>query len=109
MEPRYMLDTNICIYIRQSRPEEVFTSYDRRNIKIDSWLEQYRARGAMEAALERMQRLFGKTEVPWGQVNVTIRGGTFPMDGTGLYDVLHPDDGPEQSNGQILDNDGWGT
>ena len=24
------------------------------------------------------------------------------MDGTGLYDVLHPDDGPEQSNGQIF-------
>ena len=43
-----------------------------------------------------------------GQVNVAIRGGTFPMDGTGLYDVLHPDDGPEQSNGQIFDNDGWG-
>ena len=30
------------------------------------------------------------------------------MDGTGLYDVLHPDEGPEQSNGQIFDNDGWG-
>jgi acyl-homoserine lactone acylase PvdQ len=30
------------------------------------------------------------------------------MDGTGLYDVLHPDYGPEQSNGQIFDNDGWG-
>ena len=85
-----------------------FTGYDRRNIWIDSWLEQYRARRALEAALDRMQRLFGKTEIPWGQVNVTIRGGTFPMDGTGLYDVLHPDDGPEQSNGQIFDNDGWG-
>ena len=23
MEPRYLLDTNICIYIRQKRPEEV--------------------------------------------------------------------------------------
>ena len=55
-----------------------------------------------------MQRLFGTTEVPWGQVNVTVRGGTFPMDGTGLYDVLHPDDGPEQDSGQIFDNDGWG-
>ena len=55
-----------------------------------------------------MQRLFGKTEVPWGEVNVTVRGGTFPMDGTGLYDVLHPDDGPGQSNGQIFDNGGWG-
>jgi acyl-homoserine-lactone acylase len=85
-----------------------FTSYNRRKINIDSWLEQYRARRALEAGLERMQTLFGKTEVPWGQVNVTIRGGTFPMDGTGLYDVLHPDDGPEQSNGQIFDNDGWG-
>jgi hypothetical protein len=30
------------------------------------------------------------------------------MDGTGLCDVLHPDEGPEQSNGQIFDNDGWG-
>jgi acyl-homoserine-lactone acylase len=85
-----------------------FNKYTRRNIKIDSWLEQHRARRALEAALERMQKLFGNTEVPWGQVNVTIRGGTFPMDGTGLYDVLHPDDGPGQSNGQIFDNDGWG-
>jgi tRNA(fMet)-specific endonuclease VapC len=23
MEPRYLLDTNICIYIRQKRPEQV--------------------------------------------------------------------------------------
>lgn len=85
-----------------------FTGYNRRNIKIDSWFEQRRARRALEAALERMQKLFGKTEVPWGQVNVTVRGGTFPMDGTGLFDVLHPDGGTEQSNGQIFDNDGWG-
>ena len=85
-----------------------FTSYNRRNIKINSWLEQYRARRAFEVGLEQMQRLFGKTEVPWGQVNVTVRGGTFPMDGAGLYDILHPDDGPEQSNGQIFDNNGWG-
>ncbi len=85
-----------------------FTSYDRRSIKIHSWLEQYRARRAFETGLEQMQKLFGKTEVPWGQVNVTVRGGTFPMDGTGLFDVLHPDDGPEQSNGQIFDNNGWG-
>jgi acyl-homoserine-lactone acylase len=85
-----------------------FTGYGRRNIRIDSWLEQYRARRAFEAGLERMQKLFGRTEVPWGEVDVTIRGGTFPMDGTGLYDVLHPDDGTEQANGQIFDNDGWG-
>lgn len=85
-----------------------FTLYTRHDINIDSWLEQRRARRALETALERMQKLFGNTEVPWGQVNVTIRGGSFPMDGTGLYDVLHPDAGPEQSNGQIFDNEGWG-
>jgi acyl-homoserine lactone acylase PvdQ len=85
-----------------------FNSYGRRNIRMYSWLEQRRARRALELALERMQKLFGKTEVPWGQLNVTIRGGTFPMDGTGLYDVLHPDDGPEQTNGQIFDNGEWG-
>ncbi len=30
------------------------------------------------------------------------------MDGTALYDVLHPDEGPEQDNGQMYWNDGWG-
>jgi len=29
MEPRYMLDTNICIYIRQKRPEEVLRRFRR--------------------------------------------------------------------------------
>ncbi len=27
MEPRYLLDTNICIYIRQDRPEEVLRRF----------------------------------------------------------------------------------
>ena len=27
MEPRYLLDTNICIYIRQSRPEQVLRRF----------------------------------------------------------------------------------
>lgn len=27
MEPRYLLDTNICIYIRQKRPEEVLRRF----------------------------------------------------------------------------------
>ena len=85
-----------------------FTGYARRHINIHSWLERYRARRALEAALGRMEKLFGKTEVPWGQVNVTIRGGMFPMDGNGLYEVLHPDFGVGQSSGQIFDNDGWG-
>ena len=30
------------------------------------------------------------------------------MDGTGLYDVLHPDEGVEQENGEMYCNDGWG-
>src|ERR1700726_4263628 len=29
MEPRYLLDTNICIYIRQSRPERVLRRFRR--------------------------------------------------------------------------------
>ncbi len=29
MEPRYLLDTNICIYIRQSKPEEVLRRFRR--------------------------------------------------------------------------------
>lgn len=29
MEPRYLLDTNICIYIRQKRPEGVFRRFQR--------------------------------------------------------------------------------
>ena len=27
MEPRYLLDTNICIYIRQNRPEKVLRRF----------------------------------------------------------------------------------
>ena len=27
MEPRYLLDTNICIYIRQKRPEQVLRRF----------------------------------------------------------------------------------
>ena len=44
----------------------------------------------------------------WGDINVVVRGGKFPMDGTGLYDVLHPDEGVEQENGEMDCNDGWG-
>jgi acyl-homoserine lactone acylase PvdQ len=85
-----------------------FTRYDRRNINIYSWLERYRARRAFGAALDQIEKLFGRTEVPWGEINVTVRGGIFPMDGNGLYDVLHPDEGVPQRKGRIFDNDGWG-
>ena len=29
MEPRYLLDTNICIYIRQKRPDEVLCRFQK--------------------------------------------------------------------------------
>lgn len=29
MEPRYLLDTNICIYIRQKRPDEVLRRFQK--------------------------------------------------------------------------------
>jgi acyl-homoserine lactone acylase PvdQ len=37
-----------------------------------------------------------------------VRGGTYPLGGTGLYGVLHPDEGIDEPNGQIHCNDGWG-
>jgi acyl-homoserine-lactone acylase len=85
-----------------------FIRYDRRSIDVHSWRERYRARRAFEAALDQIEKIFGRTEVPWGEINVTVRGGIFPMDGNGLYDVLHPDEGVPQSKGQIFDNNGWG-
>jgi acyl-homoserine lactone acylase PvdQ len=70
-----------------------FIGYSRKKININSLEEQVLARRALEVAVTRIQKDFGKTEVPWGEVNLAMRGGTFPMDGTGLYDVLHPDAG----------------
>ena len=63
---------------------------------------------ALENAVAHIESKYGKPEVPWGDINVVSRGGTFPLGGTGLYEVLHPDEGPEQDNGQIYCNDGWG-
>jgi acyl-homoserine lactone acylase PvdQ len=85
-----------------------FIGYSRKQININSLEEQVLARRALEVAVTRIQKNFGKTEVPWGEVNLAMRGGTFPMDGTGLYDVLHPDAGSAQDNGLIYSNDGWG-
>jgi len=85
-----------------------FIHYGRRKIDLNSADEQDAARQAFEAAVARIRKRFGKSEVRWGDVNVVVRGGKFPLDGTGLYDVLHPDEGPEQENGQMYCNDGWG-
>jgi acyl-homoserine lactone acylase PvdQ len=61
-------------------------------------------------AIERLSKKFGRVEIPWGQINVLVRGGVFPMDGVSveLFGVLHPDEGPEQDDGRIFCNDGWG-
>jgi penicillin amidase len=85
-----------------------FTGYSRRKINIDSSAEKSMARRAFEAGLDEMQKRFGKTEIPCGDLNIVERGGTFPVAGTGLFDVLHPDDGPVEADGRIHDNDGWG-
>jgi len=85
-----------------------FLKQSRKKINIYSREEQQLARKAFDEAIARIEKHFGKAEVPWGEVNVVVRGGKFPVDGTGLYDVLHPDKGPEQANGQIYSSDGWG-
>jgi acyl-homoserine-lactone acylase len=85
-----------------------FLAHSRYNIKIDSLEEQKMALDALAEAIRRIDTHFGKTDVPWGNVNVLERGGTFPMDGTGIFDVLHVDDGPDQLDGTIHCNDGWG-
>lgn len=87
---------------------ERFTGSHRGSIDIDAAGEQEKAWRALEEAVNRLQAKFGTAEVPWGKINVVVRGGRFPLDGTGLFDVLHPDDGPEEPDGQIHSNDGWG-
>jgi acyl-homoserine lactone acylase PvdQ len=86
-----------------------FMNYRRQEkVDINSPEEQRMALDALEKAVAHIERTYGKSEVLWGDINVVSRGGTFPMDGTGLYDVLHPDEGVEQDNGQFDCNDGWG-
>jgi len=85
-----------------------FLHYGRRKVDLDSPEEQDRARRAFEHAVAHIDKQFGKSDVRWGDINVVVRGGKFPMDGTGLYDVLHPDEGPEQENGEMHCDDGWG-
>ncbi|HXI39657.1 MAG TPA: penicillin acylase family protein [Bryobacteraceae bacterium] len=85
-----------------------FVHYGRKKIDLASLEEQDHARQAFEHAVAHIGKQFGNSEVQWGNINVLVRGGTFPMDGTALYDVLHPDEGPEQENGQMYCNDGWG-
>jgi acyl-homoserine lactone acylase PvdQ len=84
-----------------------FVGPSRYEIPIESTEEQNMALAALKQAIEQIQAHFGKADIAWGEVNVVNRGGKFPIGGTGLFDVLHPDYGMEQDNGQIYDNDGW--
>jgi acyl-homoserine lactone acylase PvdQ len=93
------------LYARQFRR---FLSHARRKIDLDSPEEHKMALAALKQALGQIEKQFGQSEVRWGEVNVALRGGTFPIDGEALYDVLHRDEGEEQANGRIHCNDGWG-
>jgi tRNA(fMet)-specific endonuclease VapC len=65
MEPRYLLDTNICIYIRQRKPEEVLRRFRRLRpgeaaLSVITYGElQYGAAKSAQriAALERLREL----------------------------------------------------
>ncbi|MGA2072122.1 MAG: penicillin acylase family protein [Terriglobia bacterium] len=85
-----------------------FLAYSRYKIDLDSPDEQAMALKALGEGIRRNRKDFGKAEVPWGKVNIVERGGTFPMDGSGVFDVLHPDDGPQAEDGTIHCDDGWG-
>jgi acyl-homoserine lactone acylase PvdQ len=85
-----------------------FVSYSRRKIDLNSPEEQKMALRALEEAVNRIRTRYGKAETPWGEINVVVRGGTFPLEGTDLFGVLHPDEGVEQEDGRIHCNDGWG-
>jgi acyl-homoserine-lactone acylase len=80
----------------------------RRRININARAEQRMAGQALVKAAEQIRKGFGKPEVPWGDINSVVRGGTFPLDGTGVFDVLHPDLGAKREDGRIHCDDGWG-
>ncbi len=87
-----------------------FVAYERGSIDIHSKEEQDMAWHAFEEGMDALEKKFGSMHVPWGKINVVVHNGVFPMDGTSveLFGVLHPDEGPEQDDGRIFCNDGWG-
>jgi acyl-homoserine-lactone acylase len=86
-----------------------FSSYRRNRIDIHSHLEQYFAWWAFERAVRHMENLYGKRDVPWGEVNGVLRGTWMPLGGTADFDVLHPDTGHESHDGRLYCNEGWGN
>ena len=86
-----------------------FTSYGRRGlIDTHSPTEQRQALEALKTAIKTIQKKFGSSQIPWGKINLVERGGTFPLGGEAIFNVLHPDEGVEQDDGTIHCNDGWG-
>ena len=87
-----------------------FLANDRGKINIHSSREQDMCWRAFTQGIDRMQHRFGRIDVPWGHINVVVRGGVFPLSGASaeIFGVLHPDQGPEQSDGRIVCRDGWG-
>jgi len=59
-----------------------FISYKRiEKVDVNSKEEQDKALEALEKAVAHIQKTYGKSEVPWGDVNVVVRGGTSPWTG----------------------------
>lgn len=85
-----------------------FSALTRYEIDLNSPEEQEKALTALQGAIEHLEEKFGKSEVPWGEINIVMRGGRFPIGGNWGYENLHPDYGPEMDNGEIHCDDGWG-
>jgi len=62
MEPRYLLDTNICIYIRQKRPEEVLRRFRKLRpgeaaLSVITYGELLHGAAKSEQRVEALERL----------------------------------------------------
>jgi acyl-homoserine-lactone acylase len=85
-----------------------FTSYHRNAVDLESVKEQNSAWQALERAVLTVQEKFGRQGVKWGEINGVVRGGRYPLGGTSVLDVLHPDAGTEGADGRIQCDDRWG-
>jgi acyl-homoserine-lactone acylase len=85
-----------------------FSSRARYKIDVNSKEEQEMALLALSDAIATLQEKFGRPQVPWGEINVVLRGGRFPLGGSFLFENLHPDYGPEAESAEIHCDDGWG-
>lgn len=62
MEPRFLLDTNICIYIRQKRPPEVLSRFEKLRageavLSVISYGELYYGAAKSQQRRQAMERL----------------------------------------------------